>query len=448
MAEINLKKNVLISAGFRVLVMFMSFLTGWISTRFLGVELKGRYSYLIAISTFTWMALDFGIHKTYPYLIRKDPDSQRQLFTWSLLQFGIEFILIAAMGLAFTPFFSDLLKFSFQPVTVLLLTGAITLTKLSLHMQMNYLGQDKVGLCSLYQFLNSFSMLALVAVGWLLFRNADRLHFVLAAYDIAMLIAVLCFTFPQLFTRFWKGFDLRFIFHSYGMGFKVFLSSLFITLLIRFDVMLIRYFKGFADLGVYAVAANVVDMLQMAANLVGSLLLVKLSDINDDTQRWDLLKKVFLFFFLVLGAANLGFVLVGKPLLTLMYGKDFTPVYNVYLWLIPASFGLSFGSLFNTYLWSKGFPIISVVLPLLALILNICLNILMIPTLGITGAALATSIAYVGWFASILLYEHYHSGKKIIQHLIPDGNDFRDILAYAHQGYDKVKSTLSRKGKS
>ncbi len=445
MAQINLKRNILISASFRVLIMGLSFLTGWISTRFLGVELKGRYSYLITIMSFTWIALDLGIHKTYPYLIRKEPSRQNQLFTWSLLQFGAELLLLSTLGMIFMPSISRLLKYPFQPITVLLMASAISLTKLSQHMQMNYYGQDRVGRCSLYQSLNSFTMLLLVALGWLLFRSVDRLHFVLGAYVLAMLVAVLCFVLPQLFTRFWKGFDLRFILRSYSLGWKVFLSGLFITLLIRFDVVLIRHFRGFADLGVYAVAANVVDMLQLAANLVGSLLLVKLSDITDDVQRWQLLKKVFLFFFLLLGAANLGFVLVGKPLLTLMYGRDFTGVYNVYLWLIPASFGLSFGSLFNTYLWSKGFPIISVVLPLIALLLNIGLNFIFIPAMGIRGAALATSIAYVGWFVSILIYEHFSSGKRIIRHLVPCGSDFAEIAATARQGFFRVKSSLSRK---
>ncbi|HPN40378.1 MAG TPA: oligosaccharide flippase family protein [Candidatus Cloacimonadota bacterium] len=427
MPGIDLKKNILISASYKVLTMALSFLTGWISTRFLGVELKGQYSYLITISSFAWLVLDLGIHKTYPYLIRKEAEQRLQLFTWSLLQFLIEFTLIAAVGLAFMPFFSQALKFNFTAPIVVLVAGAISLTKLQLHMQMYYLGRDLVKTNSHYQTLNSFVMLIMVAGGYLAFRNSDRLLYVLISYNLAMACAVGAYVHSELFSRFWKGFRPRYILRAYSMGWRVFLSSLFITLLIRFDVVLIRRFLSFEDLGVYAVAANIVDMLQMAANLVGSLLLVKMSDISDDLQRWDLLKKVFLGFFLLLGAANLGFVIVGKPLLTLMYGRDFTPVYNVYLWLIPASFGLSFGSLFNTYLWSKGFPLISVVLPLIALLLNIGLNWILIPAMGIKGAALATSIAYLAWFLAILIYEHFHSGKRIIGYLWPRGKDYVEL---------------------
>lgn len=428
MSEINLRKNIIISATYKVLTMILAFLTGWISTRYLGVELKGQYSYLVTMSSFAWLILDLGIHKTYPYLIRKEPQSSGMLFTWSALQCVVEFALISSLGLMFMPLFSSLLKYAFTPAIVLLVAGMISLTKLQLHMQMYYLGQDLVQKNSHLQALNSLVMLVMVAGGYLVLRDLNRLVYVLIAYNMAMGSAVLGYVFPWLGTRFWKGFDLRYILRAYSLGWKVFLSSLFITLLIRFDVILIRRFMQYSDLGIYAVAANVVDMLQMAANLVGSLLLVKLSDINEDTERWELLKKVFLFFILFLSAANLGFAAVGKPLLSLMYGRDFTPVYNVYLWLIPASFGLSLGSLFNTYLWSKGFPLISILLPFLAVLLNIGLDILLIPVMGIKGAAIATSIAYLGWFFSILIYEHIQSGKRFLPHLIPKIQDFRDML--------------------
>jgi len=444
MAEINLKKNILISSSFRVLIMIVSFLTGWISTRFLGVELKGKYGYLLTIISFTWIVLDLGLHKTYPYLIRKEADRYRQLFFWSIIQFCLELSIFLCLGLSFISVLSHLLKFQFQPLTIILVSLAITLTKLSQHMQMNYLGQDKVSKCSFYQFLNSLIMFLLVGMGWVLFHSPDRLHYVLAAYDTALFITVLCFTLPLIVSPFWKGFDLRFIIKSYSLGWRVFLSGLFITLLIRFDVIIIRHYKGFADLGIYSVAANIVDMLQLAANLVGSLLLVKLSDISDTKKQWELLQKIFFFFFILLGCANLGFVIVGKPLLTFMYGRDFTNVYYVYLWLIPASFGLSFGSLFNTYLWSKGFPWMSVLLPLLALILNIGLNFALIPIMGIYGAALATSISYVGWFILILIYESLHSKTRVITYLLPRADNFRGLYSIMRSTFSTARTYFHR----
>ncbi len=428
MAEINLKKNIIISSIFRVLVMFLAFLTGWISARFLGVELKGQYGYLITISSFAWLILDLGIHKTYPFLLRKEAQQANILFTWSILQFVCELVLISALGLGFMPLISKLLKFDFTPQIVLLVAAVIALTKLNMHMQMYYLGQDKVKQNSYYQTLNSLIMFIALILGYFVFRISNRLIYVLMAYNLAMLASVIAFIHPMLFSRFWKGFDLSYIFKSYKLGWRVFLSSLFITLLIRFDMMLIRRFLHFEDLGIYAVASNIVEMLQIASNLVGSLLLVKLSDMDDQGQSWETLKGVFLFFGGLLLLANLGFALVGKPLIGIMYGKEFIPVYNVYLWLIPASFGLSFGSLFNTYLWSKGFPWISVLLPALALILNIVLDIILIPIMGIKGAALATSIGYMSWFVAILIYENHQSRGEFLRYIKPQRSDLQRVI--------------------
>jgi O-antigen/teichoic acid export membrane protein len=150
---------------------------------------------------------------------------------------------------------------------------------------------------------------------------------------------------------------------------------------------------------------------------------------------------VFIFFFGFLTVANLGFVLVGKPLVSLMYGKDFTPVYNVYLWLIPASFGLSFGSLFNTYLWSKGFPWISVLLPAMALTLNIVLDLILIPIMGLNGAALATSIGYLSWFIVILLYENHQSEGRFLKHIKPGKADLQEMSASLKDWVSKLKKT-------
>ena len=441
MSGINLKKNIIISSFYRVLVMFLSFLTGWISTRFLGVELKGQYGYLITISSFTWLIIDLGIHQTYPYLLRKEPEKGDILFTWSLLQFCCEILFFSAVGLALMPLLSRLLKFDFTPTIIVLVSGVISLTKLNMHMQTYYLGRDKVKYSHICQTLNSLMMLIVVVLGYLVFTSVDRLVHVLIAYNLAMLTSIIGLVFPKLFTRFWKGFDLSYIFKSYNLGWRVFLSSLFISLLIRFDMMLIRRFLHFDALGIYAVASNIVEMLQMASNMVGSLLLVKLSDLDDQQESWNTLKKVFIFFFGFLTVANLGFVLVGKPLVSLMYGKDFTPVYNVYLWLIPASFGLSFGSLFNTYLWSKGFPWISVLLPAMALTLNIVLDLILIPIMGLNGAALATSIGYLSWFIVILLYENHQSEGRFLRHIKPGKADLQEMSASLKDWVSKLKKT-------
>ena len=70
MNEIDLKKNILTSGSFRVLIMIASFFTSFMSARYLGVEIKGEYSYLLTTTGCAWAILDMGISKSIPFLAR------------------------------------------------------------------------------------------------------------------------------------------------------------------------------------------------------------------------------------------------------------------------------------------------------------------------------------------------------------------------------------------
>jgi O-antigen/teichoic acid export membrane protein len=430
MSSINLKKNIVMSGSFRLIITIVMFFTSWIS-RYLGVELKGRYSYLATMSGFIWMVLDFGIYRSYPYFIRKFPDRVAQLFSWSLLQFIVENIFFGIIGLAAMDGISRLFDFCFSPLYMIIFVLMITCAKFNAHLQALYMGMDKILDHSLSQFSGALLVLLALLMGFFVLDVPDRLLYVLLAVLLTPLFGIVYFILRTQWGRVFRAFDFSFLKLVYTYGFRVFLSSFFILMLLRFDIILIKRYLGFSDVGIYSVAAHIIDLLQIASNVVGGLLLVKLTDSEDMEQKWHIMRRLMVAFSLVLLVANLGFVIVGRFLLATLFGADFVPVYGVYLWLIPASFSLSFGSLFNNYLNSKGFPIISIILPAIALALNIGLNLVLIPIWGIMGAALATSVAYTLWFISIIAYEQRCTDNRLVAFLIPRKEDFRELLAYA-----------------
>jgi len=421
----------MLSGSFRLVIMFVSFFVSWISARYLGVELKGQYSYLLTISGFVWMVIDLGVYRSYPYFVRKYPLRLQQLFSWSAFQFLLETTVFTILGLLMIQPLSELIGFSFSPAYMIILVLSITFSKFNMQLQALYLGMDKIFDHSMSQFGSALLFLLMLLVGFLVFNWPDRLVWVLSIMLATNLFSIVyylnrtrwdaCFILP----------DKEFLKLIYTYGFRVFLSSLFILLLIRFDIILIRRMLSFNEVGIYSVAANIIEVLQVASNVVGGLLLVKLTDSDSLEQKWHIMRRMLLAFLIVLGAANLTFVLVGRFILSAFYGIAFVPVYSVYLWLIPASFCLSFGSLFNNYLNSKGFPIISIILPAIALLANIIMNLLLIPIWGIVGAAIATSVAYAWWFLSIIIYEHRNSGGKMLGHLVFKKADLLELRDFA-----------------
>ena len=443
MNKVNLKHNILMSGSFRIVVLVLSFITSVFSTRYLGVELKGKLSYLITISGFIWMVLDFGLYRSFPYLVRKFPDKVNSLFYWILLQFLINLSVLTVLGLSLLQFFSGVMGYAFSPVYMVLFVCLIAFAQLTTQLQSLYLGLNKIWKHSLAQLMNALIMLTLVLAGYALLRQIDRLAYIVIATILTYTVLIIYYVVNHSWSQPGRKIDLSFIRTSYKSGFRVFLSTLFIIMLIRFDIVLVKRLLGFREVGIYSLAAHLIDMLQIASNVVGGLLLVKLSDSNDDIEKWMIMKKLLMSFFALLLIANVGFAILGKYIIATLYGTQFVPVYFVYLWLIPASFGLSFGSLFNMYLNSKGFPVISIILPAISLIVNILLNLLLIPVLGIYGAALATSVAYILWFVMIIVYEQKSSQGKMFRHLIPNQKDWillwQEGLTLAADAWLKVR---------
>lgn len=431
MSKIDLKKNILTSGSFRALIMITSFFTSFMSARYLGVEIKGVYSYLYTVVGFAWLILDMGVYRSIPYLVRKFPNKLQEVFNLSVFLFILESLLLGILGLCCIGFWSSLLGLELSRGSLILIVMLITSSKFGMQLQSLYVGMDKIWNHSIAQLLSALFLVVMLLIGLLFAKDANKLMYMLAIGVGSQFLLVGSYLGMVKWERIRFSFDPELLKIIYSHSFRVFLSSLFVSFLLRVDIILIKRALSFSEVGIYSIAAHIIDVLQLASNVVGVLLLVKLADCTLIEDKWHIMRKILLVFSLILGAANIGFLILGKWLLGIFFGSDFVPVYGVYLWLIPASFSLSFGSLFNNYLNSKGFPVISIILPALALGTNVALNLLFIPIWGIYGAALATSVSYTLWFLSIVAYEHFTTGKKLLFYLIPRKADFTELRDYA-----------------
>ncbi len=427
MSQINLKKNIITSGSFRIIILVISFLISWISARYLGVTLKGEYSYLITIGSFVWMILDLGIFRSYPYLVRKYPEKLPTMFGWTIITLIAELLIFISLGVIFLDFWNKLIGYPLTPAKIILLIMFISFNKAFMQLQAISMGMDRILQNSLAHFLSSAIFLVLLLIGYFALLKVDRINAVMIFTVTGFGCSILYLVFSNHWLLHFKSFNLKLIKMFYSYGFRVFLSSLFIMLLIRADIVIIKHFLCFTQVGIYSMAAHIVDFIQIASNLVGGLLFVKLADTEDDVSKWLLLKKTLLLFFFFITLANLGFGFLGKFIMRIMFGTQFVPVYYVYIWLMPAVYGLSFGSLFNNYLNSKGFPVISIILPAVALLINIGLNLWLIPVMGINGAALSTSFSYFLWLVLIIYFEQKDSKGRMLHYLLPTWKDITDL---------------------
>jgi O-antigen/teichoic acid export membrane protein len=94
---------------------------------------------------------------------------------------------------------------------------------------------------------------------------------------------------------------------------------------------------------------------------------------------------------------------IGHWLIVTLFGEAYGPAYTALLALLPGLFGLCYASILRLDLLGKQRPGALSLLLAGGAILNLLLNALLIPAMGIVGAGLASSIAYLAVSLAMLV---------------------------------------------
>jgi len=185
-----------------------------------------------------------------------------------------------------------------------------------------------------------------------------------------------------------------------------------VLLYMKSDQILLEWIRGSEEVGQYSIAVRCSECLFFLPIILSQTYLPKIGvdDLNANSN------KIFLRGFYkaswILGAFMmfLNFILFPK-FVPIVFGNEYITASSALRLLAPAAFAVSCGCASNVWLNRKGFVNLISKRTLVGAILNIFLDLVLIPKYGFNGAAVATSISYlvsvfhIGFY-DILLYEH------------------------------------------
>jgi O-antigen/teichoic acid export membrane protein len=123
--------------------------------------------------------------------------------------------------------------------------------------------------------------------------------------------------------------------------------------------------------------------------------------------------------------AGLGLLAVAPTAIPLVYGGKFVPSVTVFLILLPSGLFYTIHKVLGSSLSAHGMPQATLFAGLASLPLTVGLNVLLIPRWEITGAAIASDIAYAVNAAVILALFVRASGLSFREILLFNRSDFR-----------------------
>ena len=199
----------------------------------------------------------------------------------------------------------------------------------------------------------------------------------------------------------WSAGGLRM---GLGYGVRAYLGSLFAFLVLKSDILLVKYLRGASETGYYAIAVGLADILMMLPSVVGTVLFPRLAAAPDVATKWALARRVLAWMAPAVPLALGATLLAARPLIRFAYGSAFAPSYVAVAWLLPGIGCLAINTVFMNLFASCGMPLVVTLSPLAALVVNVALNLVLVPRVGFVGAAVSSTVAYALMLVVSLLY--------------------------------------------
>ena len=182
----------------------------------------------------------------------------------------------------------------------------------------------------------------------------------------------------------------------FTFSFWIFLAASGFLILTTADVILIGYYLGNAEVGVYRVALQLASLGVFVALALENILFPRFSRWDEERNHAVIatsLSKAYTYSLVLAVPFCVGGWLLADKLLYYLYGEAFTSGTLALMVLFPLYVIYVFQVLQTMTLNALNRPKDSFWITSIIVLVNIVLNILMIPVLGIAGAALATFIS-------------------------------------------------------
>ena len=279
----------------------------------------------------------------------------------------------------------------------------------------------------------SFGPYTVAAIGYLLLPvvggglPAALWLFALAPYGLAVAAALVR---PRLsvvaFARPRPALAAR----SVREGLRMYPGELASMLHLRADVLLLGILAPAASVGIYVVAYQSVEPILILASASGATILA-LGHGRPEVERGQVTTRLVRETLLVGGLLAILAAILAPFLVPIVYGAAFDDSVVPLLILLPGIVALCCGRIAMADLMRRNLLERMAAISVAAMVLNVVLNLALIPPLGAVGAATASLVSYTGLALLALAFDR-RAGGFPVRSLLPGRADVVGVLSTWH----------------
>jgi O-antigen/teichoic acid export membrane protein len=409
----------------KVVVLALTLISSVIIARVLGADGRGLIALALIYPQLMLAIMEGGMRQSATYFLGKKLSADNIIL-------GVLFVYIFIAGIAGAILVFLLMKYSagvaFE-MSILLVSATILPASLAVSTLRGYfLGKQQIKQFNSLVWLQKLVYVVVVII-LALTDQLSVFSLILTNAVIALFNALQAFYFIGRKLPARPKYDHQTFKKMFKLGVVYAAGFFLIKANYQLDVMLLGWLSTTAELGVYALSVQLGELLWQLPAAVMVILMSKSANSQADGKSiiGSVCKSVrltlLITFICCFGLLIASYILIGP-----VYGKEFSGAFLMIAYLAP---GLVLAPIFktiNAYYAGNGRPHISILIMGTAVVVNVALNIIFIPSYGGGGAAVSSSVSYA--LAALLFTLHFANQQQVKFHeiLVVKKSDFEPLM--------------------
>jgi len=268
------------------------------------------------------------------------------------------------------------------------------------------------------QVLPALAMISILLATTFLFRHPNNpVYAQLAAFVVTAMVGV--FIMDRAFKRRVQHDDVVepiTLKEILSLSLPMLLSASMHFFIAQTGVIILGMFRTESEVGHYFIAVRLATMAAYVLFAVNSLAAPKFAQLYHSGKMDDLFhvaKKSSKLIFWTTTPILLVLIVLGKPILAFFFGESFVGVYPVMILVVFGQFVNSISGPTNNFLDMIGYQRVFMRIIVLSAVINVILNLALVPFFGIYGAAFTIMISLAFWNTCTLIYIKMKFGRTI-----------------------------------
>ncbi|MCC6710913.1 MAG: flippase [Candidatus Pacebacteria bacterium] len=192
-----------------------------------------------------------------------------------------------------------------------------------------------------------------------------------------------------------------------------FLSAILITIYMRIDQIFIVKFINLTENGVYSIAVKLAELWTFIPMAIIAAIFPSIVDTKKNIEKFNKRFSQLTYLILFLSVTiSIFMVIFGKTIIKYLYGNDYILSYNILIFYIWTLIPISLGMVISKWLTINELQKYQVFSTFAGAIINIAFNIILIPKIGVIGAALSSLVSY--FIAGVFSFLFFKDTRKFI----------------------------------